>query len=221
MEECMGVLKGRPYPVPCLGETTEGTTLLRSFKQGNATDNFLTCALTRLFRRHLLLQLSCPCRQNWGWEWNWEWAGSGTKTGTRTGTGTRIGPRTGIKIGTSTGTRSGTGTRTGTSTEIGTGTRTGIGTRSGTGTGTGIGTRTGSQYLKLNNCCNSEGGANFSPQSVSVRFKSTSLPPSPARHAQQDAVLQNMKSTGTQLSALIPCFAHHVIRKAGEAECFL
>eukprot|EP00983_Pelagomonas_calceolata_P032149 1009437-Pelagomonas_calceolata.AAC.1 len=25
MGECMGVLKGRPYPVPCLGEITEGT----------------------------------------------------------------------------------------------------------------------------------------------------------------------------------------------------
>eukprot|EP00983_Pelagomonas_calceolata_P043247 1138834-Pelagomonas_calceolata.AAC.1 len=25
MGECMGVLKGHPYPVPCLGEITEGT----------------------------------------------------------------------------------------------------------------------------------------------------------------------------------------------------
>eukprot|EP00983_Pelagomonas_calceolata_P005915 195947-Pelagomonas_calceolata.AAC.1 len=40
MGECMGVLKGCPYPVLCLGETTEGTYLLKRFKQGNATDTF-------------------------------------------------------------------------------------------------------------------------------------------------------------------------------------
>jgi len=40
MGGCMGVLKGRPYPVPCLGEITEGTCLLKRFKQGNAVDTF-------------------------------------------------------------------------------------------------------------------------------------------------------------------------------------
>eukprot|EP00983_Pelagomonas_calceolata_P017938 562393-Pelagomonas_calceolata.AAC.1 len=40
----MGGLKGRPYPMPCLGETTEGTYLLKRFKQGNASDTFFdTC----------------------------------------------------------------------------------------------------------------------------------------------------------------------------------
>eukprot|EP00983_Pelagomonas_calceolata_P016426 518549-Pelagomonas_calceolata.AAC.1 len=51
MGKCMGVFKGRPNPVTCLGETTESTYLLKRFKQGNATDTYMTCALTRLYRR--------------------------------------------------------------------------------------------------------------------------------------------------------------------------
>eukprot|EP00983_Pelagomonas_calceolata_P029242 916810-Pelagomonas_calceolata.AAC.1 len=50
----------RPYLMPCLGEITEGTYLLR-FKQGNAVDTFFDMCMSRqiVVIAELLQNLEC------------------------------------------------------------------------------------------------------------------------------------------------------------------